>query len=218
MRVGIQTWGSEGDIRPLLALGAGLSAAGHQVNAVVTDLGPRRYDAVGERHGIGIAHVATPVVDDPSELDRIGAACLEAASPVAQARIVIERLFLPAVDAMSAAGQDLVARSDLLVAHFFHYPARAAAERGGVPVCSVRLAHDFIPSAHRSPLGLPNLGRWINPLSWRLARAVLNRTLLGPANALRGEAGLPPARQAEGRATTARTACAPRPGTCPAPR
>jgi len=29
MRIGLQTWGSEGDIRPLLALAGGLQSAGH---------------------------------------------------------------------------------------------------------------------------------------------------------------------------------------------
>jgi len=29
MRIGIQTWGSDGDIRPFIALAGGLQAAGH---------------------------------------------------------------------------------------------------------------------------------------------------------------------------------------------
>ncbi len=36
MNIGIQTWGSEGDVRPFLALAAGLRAAGHDVTLAVT--------------------------------------------------------------------------------------------------------------------------------------------------------------------------------------
>ena len=36
MRVGIQAWGSDGDIRPLLALGGALVSAGHDVRMVAS--------------------------------------------------------------------------------------------------------------------------------------------------------------------------------------
>ncbi len=36
MKFGIQSWGSEGDNRPLLALAAGLASAGHEVNLVIS--------------------------------------------------------------------------------------------------------------------------------------------------------------------------------------
>ena len=37
VRVGIQTWGSEGDIRPFMALGHALASRGHQVELLYTD-------------------------------------------------------------------------------------------------------------------------------------------------------------------------------------
>jgi len=37
MKIGLQTWGSEGDIRPFTSLAAGLKLAGHDVTLVVTD-------------------------------------------------------------------------------------------------------------------------------------------------------------------------------------
>ena len=36
MKIGMQTWGSHGDIRPFLALAEGLQAAGNEVHLVIT--------------------------------------------------------------------------------------------------------------------------------------------------------------------------------------
>ncbi len=36
MKIGIQTWGSDGDVRPFIALAAGLRAAGHDVTVAAT--------------------------------------------------------------------------------------------------------------------------------------------------------------------------------------
>ena len=45
MRVGILTWGSEGDLRPFLALSEGLSAAGHDVRLAYAPAEGRDYSA-----------------------------------------------------------------------------------------------------------------------------------------------------------------------------
>ena len=43
MKIGIQTWGSNGDIRLLIALASGLKKSGHTVTLAVTSLGNRNY-------------------------------------------------------------------------------------------------------------------------------------------------------------------------------
>ena len=52
VRIGIQAWGSEGDIRPLIALGHGLVERGHDVELVYTDIADRRLRSgrIGARH------------------------------------------------------------------------------------------------------------------------------------------------------------------------
>ena len=60
MKIGMQAWGSEGDIRPMVALGHGLVQRGHEVELVYTDIADRHYDAVAAALGfteIGRAHV-----------------------------------------------------------------------------------------------------------------------------------------------------------------
>ena len=45
MKIGIQTWGSNGDIRPMIALANGLQNSGHTVTLVVSSLDNRNYSA-----------------------------------------------------------------------------------------------------------------------------------------------------------------------------
>jgi UDP:flavonoid glycosyltransferase YjiC (YdhE family) len=54
MKIGIQTWGSEGDVRPFMALAAGLRSAGHDVTLVVTDVMGRDYTALGAAFGVPV--------------------------------------------------------------------------------------------------------------------------------------------------------------------
>ena len=84
MRVGIQTWGSEGDIRPLIAIGHGLVQRGHDVELVYTDIGDRNYDAVAAALGMTARAVATPVIADANELYAIGLGAINARDPLRQ--------------------------------------------------------------------------------------------------------------------------------------
>jgi UDP:flavonoid glycosyltransferase YjiC (YdhE family) len=43
VKIGIQTWGSNGDIRPLLALAQGRQKAGHSVTLAVTSIDNKNY-------------------------------------------------------------------------------------------------------------------------------------------------------------------------------
>ena len=68
MRVGLQTWGSEGDVRPFLALGAALAARGHRVRLLITEIDERDYAAYARPLGIDIQMVASPVLN-PTTVD-----------------------------------------------------------------------------------------------------------------------------------------------------
>jgi UDP:flavonoid glycosyltransferase YjiC (YdhE family) len=192
MKIGIQTWGSEGDIRPFVALAAGLTRAGHEVTLVATDGAERDYQPLAAAHGVNLKMVATPVIKDPEEGAAIVAACVKAGNPVKQSRIIIDRLFTPALAEMSRAGGELAAESDLLIRHFFLYPLGIAAARAGVPEVSVMLAHNCLPSREIAPPGMPDLGRWFHPLAWRVCQTVVNRMFLGEVNRQRTLASLRP--------------------------
>ena len=62
MRIGIQTWGSHGDVRPFLALAEGLQRAGHEVHLVITCVDSKDYADASSAAGVRIETVATPAI------------------------------------------------------------------------------------------------------------------------------------------------------------
>ena len=62
MKIGMQTWGSRGDIRPFLALAEGLQAAGNDVHLVITCVDSGAYESVTSANGVKISVVASPVL------------------------------------------------------------------------------------------------------------------------------------------------------------
>lgn len=193
MKIGIQTWGSTGDIRPFIALATGLQAAGHDVTLFATDIDNRDYSEFAEKAGFAINHIATPVIEDPAELDRIGLACINAGNPLTQSKIIIKEMFEPVIEQMYEAALELCQNSDVVIRHFFLHPTQIAAEKFNIPEITVQMAHYTVPSRQLSPPGLPNFGKWFYPIGWRLNRAALNTVFMPAINRMRKRAGVPPA-------------------------
>jgi sterol 3beta-glucosyltransferase len=193
VRIGIQTWGSEGDIRPFVALGAALRKRGHRVELVYTEIGDRRYDDIAASLGFTARSVASPIVDPDRAID-IGLQVLNTRNQLQQGLIIARTLLEPVIEPLYDAAVDLCRRSDLLIHHFILHASRAAADRIAVPAITVQFAHMLTPSRDIHPSGTPRLGAIGNVLEWRLARFALNRTLLKDVNRLRRKVGLAPCR------------------------
>ena len=191
MRIGIQTWGSEGDIRPFVALGAALTRRGHDVELLYTEIGERRYEAVADALGFRARAVASPVIDNAEALYEIGLAAINARDQLQQGLLISRRLLEPVVPQIYEAGLELARRSDVLIHHFILHPARAAAEKASVPTITVAFAHMLSESRYIHPSGLPRFGEWGNIIGWKLARLALNKTLLKDVNRFRKRVGLP---------------------------
>src|SRR5471032_2028872 len=192
MKIGLQTWGSHGDIRPFLALAEGLQRAGHDVSLLITCVDSAAYDGLASRHGVKIRAIASPVIT-PDEAERLGRAAYNTRNPMAQMAAILRLCFAPAEDAMFAAAQELCAGSDLLIGHYFMHPLQIAAERAGKPYVSVLLSHAAIPSAFNHPIGIPVLGRAGNRVLWWLTKLALNRAVRPYPNRLRKRLRMPPA-------------------------
>lgn len=104
MKIGLQTWGSHGDIRPFVALAEGLQQAGHQVTLVLTCVDSDAYASLSSPAGVTIRVVASPVID-LAEVERLGEAAANMANPLTQTKMLIEGGFLPAEAAMFDAAQ-----------------------------------------------------------------------------------------------------------------
>jgi len=192
MRIGLQAWGSEGDIQPFTALAAGLVKAGHEVTLVVTDNIGRDYSGLARRFGYRLMAVPNAQMPSKEEVEKVWRQIIELGNPIQQAELVMRHGFDPVMEPMYAAAQDLCAASDAVVGHFFVYPLRVAAEKTGVPVATLNIVHNCLPSARVCPPGFPDLGTWSYPLGWRLVRMMVNRIFLPRVNALRVREGLRP--------------------------
>ena len=129
MKIGLQTWGSHGDIRPFVALADGLRAAGHEVTLVITCVDSDRYEALRARSRFELRVVATPVVPDAQVLEAAGKAIVRERNAIRQTQLAIEAFLLPAEAEMYRASEQLAAESDLVIGHYFLYTLGAAAHR-----------------------------------------------------------------------------------------
>lgn len=192
MNIGIQTWGSDGDIHPFIALAGGLAAAGHQVTLAVTSAEHKSYEHFAERLGFRLVQVGYIGKDD-DELIHLATAMHQAADPLKQLDVIIEGMFEPGVPAMYDAARTLCSENDLLIGHFLVHPLAAAAEKAAKPYLTVTLNQSAIPTDFAPPVGVPYLGRLLNHLLWKIGIKILNSHILPPINRLRNQEGLTPA-------------------------
>lgn len=192
MRIGMQTWGSEGDMRPFFALGRGLVARGHEVALAYSSTEGRDYAELAARCGIE----AQPVGADHfralrARRDEAPEGVLSA-SPMRQLRSLVEQCFDPILEDMWAAARGLAARSDVLVGHFLCHPLATAAEEAGRPGLGIAFMPN-LPTRAAPPPGAPDLGP-LNRLTWLAVQRAASSLFLANNNALRVRSGLPPLR------------------------
>jgi sterol 3beta-glucosyltransferase len=190
IKIGLQTWGSEGDTQPFIALAAHLAQNGHDVTLLVTDVTARDHRVAAQRCGFRLVNVPAPE-ELPGQLLRD---LFNSRNPVRQLDLILSHAFYPVLEPMFAAAMALCAACDAVVGHFVMYPLQIAAEKRGIPMGMVQLAHNGQPSSEIPPPGFPALGSWANRAGWRLARLALNRLLLARINAMRRREGLSPHR------------------------
>jgi sterol 3beta-glucosyltransferase len=193
MKIGMQTWGSHGDIRPFLALAEGLQAAGHEVTLVITCVDSPAYNDLTSANGVAIRVIASPVIT-PEQGEKIGQTVYQTVNPMTQMATILRLCLDPVEDAMFAAAQALCAQSDIVIGHYFLHPLQIAAEKAGKSHVSVLLTHAGVPSAFEHPMGASILGKWGNRLLWRLTQFMLNKTLKHYPNRLRQQLGMRPTR------------------------
>ena len=68
MKIGMQTWGSRGDVMPFFGLANGLQTDGHDVTLTVTDRDNNNYSALAAQLGIKLIHVYDNLVNVPEDI------------------------------------------------------------------------------------------------------------------------------------------------------
>lgn len=194
MKIALQTWGSEGDIRPFLALAGGLSANGHDVALALTSVDLRDYSAYADALRFRIIHAHdTYKAWGADRLLQLKQDVIRA-KPLAQMTRLLDDLLEPAVDEMYAVARRLAETSDAVLGYFIAHPVQLAALKSGRPYVPLVWSPDFYPSRHTPPSVFPDLGRWINPWSWKLVAKISNPIVLPCVNRLRAREGYPLAR------------------------
>lgn len=187
--MGLVSWGTEGDLRPFLALARALRARGHEVELVFTGIEGK--DLTGLTQGLGVeTHFADDgyFVRNREHLARLAQKSFHAA-PEKQFELILSDLMDPVEPVMLAAARGLASRSDVVVSHFLAHPAAAAAAEHHKPFVMVALQPVF-SSRFYPPAGMPALG-WLNALTWLLADHVMRRGMQPRMNRTRAACGLP---------------------------
>lgn len=193
MKIGLQTWGSDGDINPFIALAGGLAGAGFEVTLAITAAERKDYAQYAERLGFRLKPVAYIAKDD-AEMTLFSERMRAVKTPLGQAKFILQEMFEPNVEALYATARELAAENDVLVGHFALHPLQLAAAKAGKPYATVTLNHGAIPSRYFPPTLAPDLGPGLNPWLWRLALALLDRATLPGINRLRLREGWPAAK------------------------
>jgi sterol 3beta-glucosyltransferase len=194
MRIGIQTWGTHGDIRPFIALAEGLQSSGHQVSLIVTSIDDIDYRKAISKEGVNFSQIASPVIQDKTEYIKVEKSLLNEKKPIKQAKIILSTAFLPVEKSMYEAAEKLCQNNDIVIGHYFHYPVQTAAEKTGTPYVSVVLTHSMLATINHPPVRMPRLGKWGNKFFWWLMRAMFNKHMKPYADNLRTQQGLEPAK------------------------
>ncbi len=185
MKIGIQTWGSNGDVRPLLALASGLKLAGHEVSFIVSSIDNRNYQAECQALNIHYRQVPEHIDFDLEDFAQRSFRM----HPLQWLKALLDEAFFPSEAAVYAAAQQLSAECEIVIGHHFLYPLKLAAKQLDKPFISVTFCHAAIPDPAQAPFGFPDLGKIFNPISWKLLDAVFNWALKKSLSRLWLEAG-----------------------------
>ncbi|HEY6865833.1 MAG TPA: glycosyltransferase, partial [Candidatus Eisenbacteria bacterium] len=185
MRIVLAGFGTRGDVQPLVALGARLSAGGHDVAIAAS----ATFAGLARDHGLGFH-----VVGSDAQAVVSGFGDIVRGHPLRLMRRLLE-VTRDEVDRVFEHTRAAVSGADLIIAGV-HPAAASAAEAIGAPYRTLLFCPQFVPSRHQAPMGIPwlELPGPCNRLLWAVTRRVFSAALLEPINRRRHDWGLPPVR------------------------
>jgi UDP:flavonoid glycosyltransferase YjiC (YdhE family) len=183
MKIVLSTFGSRGDVQPMLALALGFQAAGHDVELI----GPPEKAAWAAELGCPYQPAGNDVT---ALIDTMGAA------HTARAALIFVRYVRREVAVQFEQLPGLVRGADMIVAASLCFGLASLAEALQIPYRFITFAPQLMPSGyHPFPaFRRQHLPRWCNRAGWRLARAMDCFNLARLVNAYRRKMGLLPIR------------------------
>ncbi len=189
-RIVLTTFGSAGDLNPMLALGIGLRERGHDVLFAVEDnFRPSIIEA-----GFAVRRLAG---DSVAAIAPYAAQMFGSRTPATSIKLLLDHYLLPTLPEKITDLRAACEGADLLVSSAMHMAAAAVADLTRIPWASVALTPIILPSSHVDvqplPAWLPAAARRLdNRLLWRLGEIMFRGPADAPANQVRASFGLPP--------------------------
>ncbi|MDD4005064.1 MAG: glycosyltransferase [Elusimicrobiaceae bacterium] len=195
MKIGIQAWGSAGDVRPLLALGGELAARGHSVTLAVTPVDNRDYAVLANNLGVELRMLRSPF-PTRAGLAAVAPAVMGRGLQVRQFMASLELMLFSMERDMTDAALRLARENDVLIGHTLAYPLNAAAAKFSKPYITQALSALAVPSGeyppdHLYPLAFLKNSR-LNRAAWRFTDLTAGLLFLRRMNRLRAELGVAP--------------------------
>ncbi len=187
MRVGIQGWGSEGDLRPLVALAGRLRSRGHEARLVLTSVDGKDYLPLCESFGVPLKLVPERMPVTLDELVRDA----KSSNPIKLMTAVIERTFNPYIEAMYEASLDLCESSDVVVAGSQSWQLKAASLKTSVPFVALDFVPGIVPSRVVPPALFPEWS-WLARPGWALLMMMMDMGFRKAPQKFFADKGLPP--------------------------
>lgn len=192
MKIGLQTFGSDGDVLPFIALAAGLSAKGHDVTLAITSVLHKDYTHYGKLLNFKIIAVQETFKNwDKDFFYQQTQEVIKVKDFLRGLAPIYKGSFLPALDEVYDTSKKLCSENDIVIGNYLMYPLKSAALKLSRPHAIVHFFPGIIPSRYTRPPETISLGNWLNPLWWKLLKNLLNKVLLEKVNAHRNQHGLP---------------------------
>lgn len=184
MHIGLQTWGSDGDILPFFSLAHGLNRAGHTCLLAYTSIDGKDYTPLGAQ--LGVDSLSVPLASIPE----VNPYNLSASTRNdRQLKALLDAFYEPSYEAMLNTALHLGRDCDLLIGHLLCHSLHVAAEIYKRPRAVVTFSPQSIADPAQSPLGF-SLGPWFNRAIWAIGDQVLTRSLYAKGHEARQKMGL----------------------------
>jgi UDP:flavonoid glycosyltransferase YjiC (YdhE family) len=195
MKIGMQTCGGMGDIRPFMALATGLSHAGHEVTVAVTKVDDKDYEEFAKFGNFSIKYTSEysdKTIEVSEEIEKKPTVEIWRNSDDENTQLINDYFVVPMLEEMYSASKDLCANSDIVIGYQRMFTLQCAAEKTNTPYIVLAIEHTETPSGYFPPYNKPfNKGNEFNLKCWQEVRENSNRLNLSIINNFREKENLP---------------------------
>jgi sterol 3beta-glucosyltransferase len=182
MKIGIQSSGTTGDIRPFIQLADGLSKANHEVTLALTVFHKNDFMKYQKNYNFNIIDASNEsCYSNADNLRNLGTE--ETAEYFSNIEICAEQ-----------ASEKLCQENEIVIGNQGAHYLQAYAEKAGIPYITMSLNHSLIPTKYKPYIGqgLIDLGEEMNSQSWLAVENHINDNYTTIINEYRKKVGLGP--------------------------